>query len=119
MLAAESPAAPAPAPAHATAPPISSPTAVAPLAMPAAGGDSVTAPAEQAAAASADEGAPATVQAAAADCAVTPAGPAVVRQLLNTLQCFGMKAPKWLQPQRAPPPPGKPVCAITGQPAGW
>eukprot|EP00775_Hariotina_reticulata_P013687 gene13687-13809_t len=34
--------------------------------------------------------------------------------LLNTLQCFGMKAPKWLQPQRAPPPPAKPICAITG-----
>eukprot|EP00878_Enallax_costatus_P006378 GHUV01006689.1.p1 GENE.GHUV01006689.1~~GHUV01006689.1.p1 ORF type:complete len:528 (+),score=242.14 GHUV01006689.1:123-1706(+) len=43
-----------------------------------------------------------------------PAGPTMVKQAVTTLQCCGMRPPKWLQPQRARPPPGKPLCAITG-----
>eukprot|EP00879_Flechtneria_rotunda_P033396 GHRR01036983.1.p1 GENE.GHRR01036983.1~~GHRR01036983.1.p1 ORF type:complete len:256 (+),score=133.23 GHRR01036983.1:112-768(+) len=64
---------------------------------------------------------PTTAEPSAATAAVTTADGkeqqavlTTVRQLLTTLQACGMKAPKWLQPQRAMPPPPKPVCAITG-----
>ena len=43
-----------------------------------------------------------------------PSGPSLQRQALDTLQCLGMKAPKWLLPQRAPGAPNKPICPITG-----
>lgn len=42
-----------------------------------------------------------------------------MREELTTLQAFGMKAPRWLQHQRAPPPPVAPLCAITGVPARY
>lgn len=48
-----------------------------------------------------------------------PTGPTLVKQELTTLQCYGMKPPKWLLPQRVRPPPPKPLCAITGVPAQY
>jgi len=48
-----------------------------------------------------------------------PTGPVLQRQALNTLQCLGMKAPKWLLPQRAPAPTQKPICPITGTAAHY
>jgi hypothetical protein len=46
-----------------------------------------------------------------------PTGPTLQFQALNTLQCLGMKAPKWLLPERAPGAAPKPICPITGSPA--
>jgi hypothetical protein len=48
-----------------------------------------------------------------------PMGPTLQRQCLNTLQCLGMKAPKWLLPQRAPGAAPKPICPITGTAARY
>jgi vacuolar protein sorting-associated protein 72 len=48
-----------------------------------------------------------------------PTGSTLQRQCFNTLQCLGMKAPKWLLPQRAPGAAPKPICPITGTAARY
>jgi hypothetical protein len=48
-----------------------------------------------------------------------PQGPVLQCQARDTLQCLGMKAPKWLLPQRAPGAAAKPICPITGTAARY
>jgi YL1 nuclear protein/YL1 nuclear protein C-terminal domain len=45
--------------------------------------------------------------------------PSAVRLEVTTLQCFGMKPPRWLQPQRVLPRPAQPLCAISGAAARY